>query len=68
MLYIQLIDGVCIMETTPSVMNLRLPADLKKAFEEVCRQNDQTASQVLRAMIRRYIKENAQGDLLGGRK
>ena len=53
------------MDNPPSVVNLRLPADLKTAFEEVCRQNDQTTSQVLRAFMRRYVQENAQRPLLG---
>ena len=51
------------------MLNLRLPADLKAVFDGVCRQNDQTASQVVRALIRQYIKDHAQGNLLAkGRK
>lgn len=58
------------MENPPSVvLNLRLPADLKAVFDGVCRQNDQTASQVVRALIRQYVMDHAQGDLLAkGRK
>ena len=51
------------METT-AILNLRLPADLKAAFEDACKGNDQTASQVIRALMRQYVKQNAQGDLL----
>ena len=51
------------METT-TVMNIRVPADLKTAFEIACKGNDQTASQVIRALMRQYVKQNAQGDLL----
>jgi len=49
-------------------INLRLPSDLKKAFEEACERNDQKASQVVRALMREYLKKNAQGDLLKGSK
>lgn len=51
-----------------STLTLRLPADLKAAFEMACKQNDQNSSQVIRAMMREYIKKNAQGDLLRGVK
>lgn len=49
-------------------MNMRLPESLKIAFEAACKQNDQTASQVIRAMMRDYVRKNAQGDLLGAGK
>ncbi len=53
-------------ETT---MQLRLPAELRKAFQEACEANDQTASQVLRAMMRDYVSRNAQTKLdLGGKR
>ena len=51
-----------------STMQLRLPADLLQAFQAACAGNDQTASQVVRAMMREYVKAHAQGDLLKGRK
>jgi hypothetical protein len=51
-----------------ATINLRLPNDLKRAFEDACARNDQTASQVIRAMMREYVKKNAQGDLLKGSK
>ena len=53
---------------TNATLNLRLPADLKAAFDAACAANDQTASQVIRAMMREYVKRNAQGDLLKGSK
>lgn len=46
------------------LMTLRVPADLKKAFDMACKQNDLSASQVLRTLMRDYAKKNAQGDLL----
>ena len=55
------------METT-AVINHRVPADLKRAFEDACKANDQTASQVIRAMMREYVRANAQGDLLKGNR
>lgn len=51
-----------------ATINLRVPADLKRVFEDACTRNDQTASQVIRAMMREYVKKNAQGDLLKGSK
>jgi metal-responsive CopG/Arc/MetJ family transcriptional regulator len=52
-----------------SVMQIRLPADLLKAFQEACSANDQTASQAVRAMLREYVSRNAQGALdLGGKR
>ena len=55
------------MEPT-SVINHRVPADLKRAFDEACKANDQTGSQVIRAMMREYVRANAQGDLLKGKR
>ena len=51
-----------------STLNLRVPADLKRAFDAACAANDQTASQAIRAMMREYVKKHAQGDLLKGSK
>nr|CRY96486.1 hypothetical protein [uncultured prokaryote] len=52
------------MEQENITATYRLPADLKRAFDDVCKSNDQTASQVIRAMMREYVKRNAQGKLL----
>jgi len=46
----------------------RIPADLKSAFEDACKRNDRTASQVIRDFIRDYTKQNAQGELLKGKR
>jgi metal-responsive CopG/Arc/MetJ family transcriptional regulator len=52
-----------------SVMQIRLPEDLLKAFQDACSANDQTASQVVRAMMREYVSRNAQTRLdLGGKR
>lgn len=55
---------------TDSTKQFRAPAELLKAFQEACEANDQTASQVIRAMMREYIAKNAQTrlDLVGKRK
>lgn len=50
------------------IIRARIPTELKKSFEEACKQNDQTCSQVLREFMRHYVKQNAQGDLLKGKK
>ncbi len=55
-----------------TVMNIRLPSDLKKAFDLVAKELDLTSSQLLRHMMRdavaQYMTRNAQGDLLGASK
>lgn len=52
-----------------ATLQFRLPADLLRAFHEACAANDQTASQVLRAMMRDYVSRNAQTRLdLGGKR
>ena len=43
-----------------AVIRARINEQEKKAFEDVCKSKDLTASQVLRAFIRDYIKKNAQ--------
>jgi antitoxin component of RelBE/YafQ-DinJ toxin-antitoxin module len=50
------------MEDT-AVINHRVPAELKRAFDAACKANDQTASQVIRALMRDYVSRNAQGTL-----
>lgn len=57
------------METEKEILvSMRVPADLKRAFEETCKAADQTVSQVLRAAMRAYVRENAQGELLTPKK
>lgn len=50
------------------IIRARLESSLKKSFEDACKANDRTASQVLRDLIRQYVKQNAQGELLKGKK
>lgn len=49
------------LETT---FSLRVGADLLKAFREACDRSDLSAAQVIRAAMRQFIQDNAQGDLL----
>ncbi len=45
-------------------MQFRVEKALKKAFERVCKNNDMTASQVLRAHMRDYVQASlGQDDL-----
>ena len=55
------------MEKT-AVVNHRVPEDLKRAFEDACKRNDQTGSQVIRALMREYVRKNFQGELDLGAK
>ncbi len=41
-------------------MLIRLPSDLHKAFEAAVASNDLTMAQVIRSMIREYVKANQQ--------
>lgn len=43
---------------------LRLPSDLRAAFEHAASSNDQSASQLVRAFMRDYVAKHAQLDLL----
>jgi hypothetical protein len=47
-----------------STLTIRLPAHLRDAFNASCESQDQTASQVLRATIRKYVAQHGQPDLL----
>ncbi len=38
-------------------LQIRVGKNLKKAFEKACKQNDLTASQVLRAHMREYVDQ-----------
>jgi antitoxin component of RelBE/YafQ-DinJ toxin-antitoxin module len=55
------------MEEKQSVINFRIDADLKTAFERVAKELDQTTSQLLRGFIRATVAEagmkESQGDL-----
>lgn len=43
-----------------TTMNFRIETDLKTAFENLAKENDQTASQLLRAFIRQTVQEHAK--------
>lgn len=51
-----------------STYTIRVPDDLKKAFEVAAKGVDRTGAQILRDHMRQYVswytKEHAQGDLL----
>lgn len=51
-------------ETEFGIVKARVDVDLKVAFEAACRSQDRSASQVLRDMMRDYIRKHAQADLL----
>lgn len=44
------------MNENTAAMTFRLPPKLKQTFDEQCRQNDQMASQVIRQLIREWLK------------
>lgn len=44
-------------------MIVLLDLDLWKAFKRACAANDQTASQVIRAMVRKYVDDKPQAAL-----
>lgn len=52
------------MSDETTLVTARVPADLKKAFDDAAKRNDRTASQLIRDFMREYVRANAQGDLL----
>lgn len=42
---------------------IRLDEDLLISFQSVAKQNDRTASQLIRDFMRDYVRKNAQADL-----
>lgn len=46
------------MEEKPARLTVLIDAEKKKAFEELCAAQDITASQVLRQLIRDYLKQH----------
>ena len=54
------------MEQETITVTVRVPGDLKRAFDAAAAANDRTASQLLRDFMREYVRKNAQGDLLKG--
>ncbi len=51
------------MKETEGIIKSVVPLDLKAAFEAACARNDQSVAQVIRAMMRDYVRKNAQPDL-----
>ena len=49
--------------SSEATIKARVPAELKTSFEAAAKANDLTASQVLRHLMKRYVQDNAQGDL-----
>ncbi len=47
------------------VIRARVPVELKQAFENVVSAEDQTASQVLRRLMREYVQAHSQQALFG---
>jgi len=45
------------------VVRARLDEQLKKTFDNACKANDLTSSQVIRSLIREYIKKNGQKEM-----
>jgi hypothetical protein len=46
------------MDVKPARLTILIDADKKKAFEALCASQDITASQMLRQLIRQYLKEH----------
>lgn len=42
-----------------SSLTVRLPREMKQQFEKMCRDKDQTPSQIIRILIRETLKECA---------
>ena len=45
-------------------MTLRVDRDLLKAFQNIAKDNNRTASQLVRDYMMNYVKKHGQGDLL----
>lgn len=43
--------------------NIKVDENLLKSFQAACSENDETASQVLRAAMREYLKKHKQAQL-----
>lgn len=52
------------MTSETSLITVRIPADLKAAFDDACARADITGSQVIRKMMKEFVTANAQQDLL----
>ena len=45
-------------------VTVKIPKSEHDAFKKICKSQDLSQSQVIRALVREYIKNNAQGALL----
>ena len=45
------------------ILSIRVDPDLRRTFQQTCTSKDQTASQVLRAFMREYVRKNGQMDM-----
>ena len=45
-------------------MVIRMDEGLRDAFKNICKNNDDDVSKVIRRFMRQYIQENKQGGLL----
>lgn len=43
---------------------MRIPSSLKKTFTDLAQAQDMDAAQLARRLMRDYVQQNAQGDLL----
>lgn len=46
------------MKEEVTTFTLRLPADLRKAFESAAKSNDRTSAQLVRDFMRDYVSSN----------
>lgn len=46
--------------TTETGLRIRVTDELRSQFIDVCKANDTTAAQVLRAFMRAYVEQNGQ--------
>lgn len=60
-------QGATMSDKKETIYGVRVPADLRKAFDEAAKANDMTGAQLIRQFMREYARKNAQGDLLKGK-
>lgn len=51
-------------KTDTVIITFQADKHLRKTFDNVCKNNDETMSQVLRRCMKQYINSNQQGGLL----
>lgn len=67
-LYIQNINKENFVEEPKTNLIIRIPVALKMQLESCAADADLTASQVVRSLIREYVKKNYSGDLFAQEK